>query len=119
VLGSSVVNHSLGANSHFKFGHLILLTAIFLLGPQGGAKVDWGRGNLVNIQDDCDRKICLYQERKGRICMPTLRRNEEPPEHDVLSYEETCRRLYTHLYFMPKRVYSEEWPCSTYASGTS
>lgn len=35
VLGSSVVNHSLGANSHFKFGHLILLTAIFLLSPRG------------------------------------------------------------------------------------
>ena len=32
VLGSSVVNHSLGSSSHFKFGHLILLTAILLGG---------------------------------------------------------------------------------------
>ena len=40
VLGRSVENLSLGTNSHFKFGHLILLTAIFLLSPGGGAKVD-------------------------------------------------------------------------------
>ncbi len=38
VLGSSVVDHCLGASSHFKFGHLILLTAIFLLGPRDGGK---------------------------------------------------------------------------------
>ena len=47
MLGSSVVNHSLGASSHFKFGHLILLTAIFLLSPRGWAKVDQGRSNPV------------------------------------------------------------------------
>ena len=36
VLGGSVEYLSLGANSHFKFGHLILLTAILL-----------GRGGVV------------------------------------------------------------------------
>lgn len=38
VLGSSVINLSLGSNSHFKFGHLILLTAIFVGGCPGKRK---------------------------------------------------------------------------------